>query len=140
MSIPGALLHGRVAAGARVRQATLGTAIVTADLTADRRQAPAVIDRRQAPAVRVRRIIVEGADGLVPRGMVRAHEVVLVALELGRHVRGEEGHVGDTRRVDGGMEVLEGRGAVGEPQRAAHAGGRGRDRRRTGTFRARRAG
>mmetsp|Transcript_23059 Transcript_23059/g.54848 ORF Transcript_23059/g.54848 Transcript_23059/m.54848 type:complete len:456 (-) Transcript_23059:22-1389(-) len=71
--------------------------------------------------------------------MVRAVKVVAVALELGRHVLREEGHVGDAHRVDGRMEVDEGRGAVGELQRDAHAGGRGRDRGRAGTCRARRA-
>eukprot|EP00964_Phaeocystis_antarctica_P069799 scaffold42457_cov68-Phaeocystis_antarctica.AAC.8 len=151
---PGALLRGGGAAGARIRQATRGTAIVTANLTADRRQAPAVItDRRQAAAVLVGRVIVEGAGGFVPLGMVRAVKVVAVALELGRHVLREEGHVGDAHlglrlglglgfrghRVDGRMEVDEGRGAVGELQRAAHAGGRGRDRGRSSTCRVRRA-
>ena len=112
---PGALLPSGAAAGARIRQATRGTAIVRAD-------------RRQAPAVVVAPTLTEGTDGLDVRGQVRAHEVVRVALKLGRHVRSEESHVGNVHRVDGGMEVDEACGAVRELYRDARAGSCWRNR------------
>ena len=112
---PSALLHSVVAAGARVRQATMGTAIVRAD-------------RREAPAVVVAVVLAQDVNGPDVTGPIRARQVVLVALELGWQVRGEEGHVGDARRrVDGQVEVLENGGAVGELDRDARATGRGRD-------------
>mmetsp|Transcript_22232 Transcript_22232/g.53239 ORF Transcript_22232/g.53239 Transcript_22232/m.53239 type:complete len:250 (+) Transcript_22232:420-1169(+) len=61
--------------------------------------------------------------GLDVRAQVRAHEVVRVALELGRHVLGEEGDLVDTHRVDGDVEV--GRRIGGEGQLVARAGRRG---------------
>ena len=91
--LPRASLLVGVAAAARIRQAAPGMAIVETDL-------------QQAPAVVVARTRAEFMDGLDVRGQVIAHEVVRVALELDRHVRGEEGHVRNARRVDGGIEVL----------------------------------
>ena len=91
--LPRALLRSGAAAAARIRQAAPGTAIVAAN-------------RRQAPAVVVAPTPAELIGGLDVRGQIRAHEVVRVALELGRHVSGEEGHVRNARRVDGGIEVL----------------------------------
>ena len=111
---PSALLHSVVAAGARVRQATMGTAIVRAD-------------RREAPAVVVAVVLAQDVNGPDVTGPIRARQVVLVALELGWQVLGEEGHVGDARRVDLQVEVPEGGGAVGELDLDARATGRGRD-------------
>ena len=78
--LPGALLRGGVAAGARAGQATRGAASVAADC-------------RQAPTVVVLSRRAEVLDVLNVSLHVHAHEVVRVALELGREVRGEEGHV-----------------------------------------------
>lgn len=46
-----------------------------------------------------------GGGGHLRGGHAVVHEVVRVALELGRRVRGEEGDVRDARGGDGGMEV-----------------------------------
>ena len=95
--LPGANLLAGVAAAASIRQ--------VAPLLADarrRRQSPLALGRNgQAPPVVVGRSRAKGIDGLDVRGEIRAHEVVRVALELGRHVCGEECHVGDARRGDG---------------------------------------
>ena len=85
-----------------------------------------MIDRYTKPAVVLFRVRLHGR--LDVRGQVRAHEVVRVALKLGRHVRSEESHVGNVHRVDGGMEVDEACGAVRELYRDARAGSCWRNR------------